>query len=276
MSIKFVSDSSCDIYCLEHTDFSSVDMIISTDEKEYRDNEALDVANMVEELSQYKGRSKTACPGIGDWLEAFGDAKEVYCTTITAQLSGSYNAAMVAKKQYEEEHPDRNVFVLDTASAGPEMQILLEKIREWVQSGMEYTHICEKITAYKKEHTSLIFSLESVKNLANNGRVNATVAALVGMLGIRIIGDATGGVLNMTDKVRGEKKAILRIVENMKKAGYAGKKAYIDHCSNQEGAEKLKKALLEEFPKAVIKIAPTKGLCSFYAEKGGLLIGFEH
>lgn len=276
MSIKIVSDSSCDIYCLEGINFTSVDMLISTDEKEYRDNEALDTLQMVEELAQYKGRSRTACPGIGDWLEAFGEAEEVYCVTITSKLSGSYNAAMAAKAQYEQEYPERKVFVLDSESTGPEMQLMIEKMREWILSGLEYDEICKNITAYKQEHTYLIFSLESMKNLANNGRVNAKVAALVGMLGIRIIGDATDGVLNVTDKVRGEKKTVFKIVENMKKAGYAGGKAYIDHCCNVFGAEALKEALLKEFPNAAIKTIPTNGLCSFYAEKGGLLVGFEH
>lgn len=275
MSIKIVSDSSANMYHLDGVNFESADMVISTDEKEYRDNEHLNVEQMVEELASYKGRSGTACPGVGEWLEAFGDAEEVYCTTITARLSGSYNAAMAAKEQYEEEHPGRKVFVFDTRSAGPEMKLHIEKIREFIQAGIDFDTICKKIAEYK-EKTSIAFSLECVRNLANNGRINAAVATVVGMLGIRIIGDAEGGVLNPTDKVRGEKKAVSKLVENMKKAGYVGKKVYIDHCYNEAGAEALKKALLEEFPNAVVKIARTTGLCSFYAEKGGLMIGFEH
>jgi DegV family protein with EDD domain len=275
MSIKFVSDSSANLYSLEGVDFKSADMVISTDEKEYRDNENLDVKQMVDELAAYKGRSGTACPGVGEWLDSFGDAEEVYCTTITAQLSGSYNSAMSAKEQYEEEHPGRKVLVFDSRSAGPEMKLILEKMREFVQSEMDFDTISKKIAEYK-EKTSIAFCLESVRNLANNGRINPAVAAMLGMLGIRIIGDATGGVLNPTDKVRGDKKAIAKLVENMKKAGYVGKKVYIDHCYNEAAAEALKKALLAEFPNAIIKIALTTGLCSFYAEKGGLMIGFEH
>ena len=74
MKRKIVSDSSANMYSLKGADYTSVDMIISTDTKEYHDNENLDVAQMVEELSVYKGRSGTACPGVGDWLEAFADA----------------------------------------------------------------------------------------------------------------------------------------------------------------------------------------------------------
>ena len=87
--------------------------------------------------------------------------------------------------------------------------------------------------------------------------------------------DAPEGMINPTDKVRGEKKAIACLMGNMKKAGYHGGKVYIDHCYNEESAENLKKAILAEFPQAEIKIDVTTGLCSYYAEKGGLMIGFE-
>ncbi len=275
MKKRIVSDSSANMYTLEGIDFVSTDMIISTDIKEYRDNAKLDVQQMVQDLASYKGRSGTACPGVGEWLEAFGDAEEVYCVTITSKLSGSYNAAMTAKQQYEEEHPGRRVFVFDSRSAGPEMKLHIEKMKELILAGADFDTICQEVAAYKK-HTAIAFALQSVRNLANNGRINPAVAAVVGMLNIRIIGDAPKGVLNPTDKVRGDKKAILRLVENMKKAGYMGGRVLIDHCYNKDAAESLKQALLAEFPKAKIILDVTYGLCSFYAEKGGLMIGFEH
>ena len=125
MKRKIVSDSSANMYNFEGADYTSVDMIISTDTKEYHDNENLDVAQMVEELSVYKGRSGTACPGVGDWLEAFADADEVFCTTISGELSGSYNSALAAKEQYEETHPGRKVYVLDSRATGPTMKLLI-------------------------------------------------------------------------------------------------------------------------------------------------------
>lgn len=275
MKRKIVADSSSNLYTLEGVDYTSAALVISTDEKEYRDDANLDIRQMVDDLASYKGRSGTACPGVGEWLEAFGDADEVYCVTITANLSGSYNAAMSAKEQYEEEHPGRKVFVFDSYSAGPEMKLHIDKIKELILAGKDYDTICKELPEYKKV-TSIAFSLESMRNLANNGRVNPAVATIAGMLGIRVIGDATGGVLNPTDKVRGEKKALACIVNNMKKAGYQGRKVYIDHCYNEDTAEAVKKALLTEFPDAEIIIDRTHALCSFYAEKGGLMIGFEH
>jgi len=61
----------------------------------------------------------------------------------------------------------------------------------------------------------------------------------------------------------------------MKERGFAGGKTRIAHCFNLEAASRLKEIILDAFPKADIFIEPTTALCSFYAEQGGLLVGFE-
>ena len=94
--------------------------------------------------------SGSACPGVGDWLDAFGDADRVFCITINSHFSGSYNSAMVAKEMYESENPDRKVCVIDSLSAGPEMQLIAEKIQELLAAGKDYEEICETVAEYQK------------------------------------------------------------------------------------------------------------------------------
>ena len=221
MSIKIVADSSANLYTLDGVDFSSAPLTIRTNEREFVDTEALDKLKMVEYLSKYKGKSGSACPGVGDYLDVFGDADEVYCVTIISTLSGSYNAAMTAKAQYEEENPGKRVFVLDSYSAGPEPKLLVEKIRDLVLEGKDFDTVCKEVVEYKEKRTCLIFCLESLKNLANNGRTSHAVAALCSVVGIRLVGDVKDG-LHPTDKCRGEKKALATIFKNMKAKGYAG------------------------------------------------------
>ena len=276
MKIKIVTDSASNMYTLEGVAFEVAPLKIITNEKEYVDDASLDVANMVKELSVYKGRSGTACPGVGDWLSAFEGCDIVYCVTIISTLSGSYNAAMTAKHQYEEENPGKKVFVLDSYSAGPEMKLHVEKLKDLVLAGKDHDTICKEITEYKEQHTSLVFSLESLHNLANNGRISPAVAKIAGLIGIRMVGDVSEeGQLHPTDKCRGEKKAILTLFKNMKAKGYAGGTVVIDHCFNEAAANALKDLIKSEFADATIRIETTSGLCSFYAEKGGLMIGFE-
>ncbi len=275
MSIKIIADSSSDIFKLTDENYESVPLKIITEEKEYIDSIETDVEDMTNYLADYKGKTTTACPGPGDWLKAFGKYKKIICVTITSNLSGSYNAAMVAKQQYEEENPDSEVFVVDSLSAGPELGLIIEKIQEFIKEGKPFEKIKEKIMEYK-EKTATLFSLESLNNLANNGRVSRPVAALAGILGIRVVGKASDvGDLEPTDKVRGEKKAIATIVSRMKEMGYKGGKVRINHCFNLEAAQKLKALIEEKLSGKDIKISTTGALCSFYAEKGGMIIGFE-
>lgn len=276
MKIKIVTDSAANMLSLADVDFQSVPLTIRTSEKEFVDIDALDVESMADYLKSYKGKSGTSCPGVGDYLNAFEGYDVVFVVTIISRLSGSYNAAITAKQQYEEENPGKKVFVLDSYSAGPEMKLLVEKCREMVLEGKDFDTISKELQAHKDNHTALIFCLESMNNLANNGRVRPAVAKIATILGIRVVGDVSDEGLHPTNKCRGEKKAIIEIVNNMKRIGYKGGRVLIDHCFNVESATKLKNALLAEFPRAEIILDKTRGLCTFYAEKGGLMIGFEY
>ncbi len=274
-TIRIVADSSADTLALEGASFASTPLKIITQSKEYVDDAALDVAGMVSDLQTYSGRSSTACPGVGDWLTAFGDARQVFCVTITSGLSGSYNAACIAAQDYQERYPDRQVFVLDSLSAGPELRLLLERLRDYVQAGMPFDEVVASMKAYART-TGLLFMLQSMRNLANNGRVSPLVAKAAGLLGIRVVGKASDqGQLELLEKSRGQAKALTAILDTMERQGYRGGKVRISHVNNAAAVESLSALLTQRYPEADIENYPARGLCSFYAEQGGLLLGFE-
>ena len=155
------------------------------------------------------------------------------------------------------------------------MLLIMERLREMIMSGMDFNAIEASIRAYMR-HTHLFFALKSLTNLARNGRISPAMATLAGVLGIMVVGKASDeGTLEQMHKCRGEKKALKAIIDEMLQLGYVGGKVRIDHCQNEEIALHLKGMLLERFPDADIRIGVCGGLCSFYAEKGGFLIGFE-
>ena len=190
MNVKIVADSSANLPALAGVSYASVPLKIVTDEKEYVDDAALNTEEMVCDLEAYKGRSGTACPSVGDWLEAFGDAQYVFTVAITSNLSGSHNAALQAKDMYEEQYPDRRVTCLDSLSTGPEMVLIAERLVELIDAGLDFDTVSEQIREYMKK-THLLFSLESMDNLAKNGRVSKVAAKAAGILGIRIVGKAS-------------------------------------------------------------------------------------
>lgn len=275
MNYKIVVDSSADIRTLADVDFASAPLKINIGERIFVDDANLDVMEMVDVLRAYKGRTTTACPNTEEYIESFGDADRVFCITISGNLSGSFNAARLAKEQYEEEHPGRKVHIIDSLSAGSELAMLAEKIREMVCEHVEFEKMVEKITAYH-EKLGTMFMLQSVHNLANNGRLNPAIAALVGMLGIRMVGKASDvGTLELTDKCRGDKRALAQLYKTMKEMGFAGGLVRIHHCANETGAKMLRDHVLAEFPLAKVIIDKVGGLCAYYAEYGGMIIGFE-
>ena len=272
---KIIADSSANLLQLQGTDFAVAPLKILAGDREFVDDVALDVDAMVRWFDGYKGRSKTACPGTGDWLSAFGDAEEIFCVTITSGLSGSYNAACAAKSIYEAEYPDRRVCVIDSLSAGPELELILEKLTDCIAKAMPYEEICRRIREYQSR-TGLLFVLKSLKNFAANGRVSPAVAKIAGVLGICIVGKASDrGTLEPLSKNRGEGKALTAILENLRIGGFAGGKVRIAHCFNEGAAQQLKQVILSEFPGADVGIRSCLGLCSYYAEKGGMLVGYE-
>lgn len=273
--IKIVSDSSSDLLMLDNIEFASSPMKIITAKREFVDDENLNVDGMANFFNEYKERSQTSCPNPADWLDAFGDADDIICVTITSALSGSYNSACTAKELYEAENEGKRVFVLDTLSAGPEITLIVRKLEALVKSGMAYEGVCDKIQEYTKR-TGLVFMLKSLKNFAANGRVSPLVAKLVGFAGICIVGKASDeGTLELTHKCRGENRSLETLINDLKELGLKNGKVSIGHCQNEGAATKLKQMIESTFEKAQVEIHKLRGLCSFYAEKGGLLVGFE-
>lgn len=275
MKRKIVADSSCDMWELNDVDFAVAPLTISTDNKHYVDNQELDVHLMSEDLAKYKGVSHTACPSAGAWLDCYEGYDEVFVVTLTGAMSGTYNSAMAAKGIYEEENDNVKVHVFDSLSTGPEMRLLIEKLKEMIEEDLPFEEIVEKGQDYLK-HTRLFFALKSLHNFAMNGRVSKAVASAIGVLNISIFATASEeGTIQQISKCRGEKKVVKSMIEHLEDAGYHGGKVRISHADNLKLAHNVRDKILELYPNADIIVYPMGGLCTYYAEKGGLLVGCE-
>lgn len=275
MKRKIVADSSCDMWELNGVDFAVAPMTISTDNKHYVDNQELDVHLMSEELAKYKGVSHTACPSVGSWLDCYEGFDEIFVITLTGAMSGTYNSAMTAKGIYEEENENVKVHVFDSLSTGPEMRLLIEKLKEMIEEDLTFEEIVEKGQDYLN-HTRLFFALKSLHNFAMNGRVSKTVASAIGVLNISIFATASEkGTIQQISKCRGEKKVVKSMIEHLENAGYHGGKVRISHADNLKLAHNVRDKILELYPNADIIVYPMGGLCTYYAEIGGLLVGCE-
>lgn len=279
MTWKIVADSGCDYRQLENlafdTEFVSVPLKIQVADQVFVDDANLDIDKMMETMYATSEASKSACPSPDDYLRAFEGAKHIFVVTITGTLSGSHNSAQLAKNIYLEEHPDTKIHVIDSLSAGGEVDLIVRKINDLINQGLSFEEVVEVITTYQ-EKTKLLFVLAKVDNLVKNGRLSKLIGTVVGLLNIRMVGEASEtGTLELLQKARGAKKSLQAAYEELIKAGYAGGRVVMAHRSNEKFCQQLSELLREKYPQADIRIIPTSGLCSFYAEEGGLLMGYE-
>ncbi|MGN1026226.1 MAG: DegV family protein [Faecousia sp.] len=275
MTIRLVADSSANPIQDPTLEVRYAPLKMMVGDQEFIDNASLDIDEFLDAMESHRGKTFTTCPSVNDWLDTFQGADTVLGVAITGNLSGSYNSGRVAAEEYENANPGAKVFLMDSLSTGPEMVLILEKYRELAETGASFEEIVEQAKAYVKT-THLVFSLESLENLAKNGRVSPIIAKAAGLLGIRVIGRASQeGTLEPLHKARGEKKALRQIYASMEDLGYRGGKARITHTRNEAAAGQLRDMLLAAFPGADVTVSDNGGLCACYSERGGIMVGFE-
>lgn len=276
---KIIADSSCDLTSLEHLTtnalFGRAPLRIIVGETEYVDEPGLDTRAMMDAVYSFKGKTGSACPSPEEYAEHCRQVDEAYIVTISSNLSGSYNSAVLARDLVLAEHPEKKIHVFDSLSAGPELTLIVEEIARLADSGLPFEMVCSEVERYQKR-TALLFQLNSLENLTKNGRVSKMAGMTAKLLGIHMIGIASDeGTVQPLHKCRGSEKTYKLVLQEMRERGFSGGRVVLGHAFQEKGAEMMRDLILAEFPSANITIMPLSGLCCYYAEEGGLLIGFE-
>ena len=224
MKWKIIADSGCDLREIENlapdTQYINVPLTVQVGDKHYTDDASLDIDAMMIEMYQSKDQTASACPSPDAFLEAYKGAENVIAITITGGLSGSQNSAQLAKNMLLEEAPETNIEVFDSLSASGEMVLFVQKANELIAQGLSFEEVVAALKDYLAS-TKLLFALARVDNLVKNGRLNKLVGAVIGMLNIRLVGNASPeGTLNLLHKAKGQKKAVQAVWAEMKKNGY--------------------------------------------------------
>lgn len=274
-NIKLIIDSSSNMKSDPDHSVEVVPLTISFGGKDYIDDQNLNIREFLNDMNQNQVAGKTTCPSIQAWLNALEGTEKAIIITMTSGMSGTFSSALQAKTMYEEKHPTSQIIVVDSRSAGPELTIVLHRIEKMIQGDIRFVDL-EEVIAKFRMRTHLLFVLQSLHNLSLNGRVSPAAAKVAGLLKINLIGTASKeGKLEPLTKARGMKKAMRELLKYMKDDNYHGGEVIIDHCENEKDAEIIKDKILAEYPDAQVTIRPMRGLCSFYAEEGGIMVGFH-
>ncbi|MCU9532973.1 DegV family protein [Streptococcus sp. CSL10205-OR2] len=279
MAWKIVTDSGSDFRILPDlaldTTFELVPLSLTIGDRVFVDSKDLDIEEMMTTMYSQNTAALSACPSPEAFKNSYEGADNIIVITLTGTLSGSHNSAQLAKKMLLEENPNANIHVFDSLSAGGEMDLFLLEANRLIKEGLEFEEVIAQLETYLSK-TRLLFILSKVDNLVKNGRLNKLVGTVVGLLNIRMVGRASEeGRLELLHKPRGQKKAVVAAFEEMLNSGYNGGRVMIAHANNLKICQQLEEKIKNKFPQAEVNAMPTSGLCSFYAEEGGILLGYE-
>ena len=279
MSWNIVMDSSCDLMVskqsLKNAELKIAPLTIRVGEKEFVDDDTIDVPMLLDAMSKEKSASSTACPPPDAFYEHIKTADNIICICITSNLSGTYNAAVQAAEMVKEEYPEKNIHVINSYNTAGGMVLLARKADQLIGEGVPFDEMCHILDKYVNE-VRLVFTLEKFDNLIKAGRMKPLVGKVVAALGIHLIAQASDiGTVEMMFKVRGDEKTLEKMVDYMnEQKDMAGKPVVISHCNNSKAVEKLKALIKEKCHTDDITINHCKGLTTFYAMEKGLLIGY--
>ena len=277
MSYKVVIDSCGELLDEWKQDprFESVALTLSVDGVNIIDDETFDQADFLKRVAECPECPKSACPSPERYMRAFDcEAEHVYAVTLSAELSGSYNSAVLGKNLLQEDHPDRQIHIFNSKSASVGQTLIAKKIQECEEAGLPFEQVIETVDAYiEQQHT--FFVLDNLETLRKNGRLSKAKALVASALKIKpVMGSTEEGAICQLDQARGMNKALVKMAQAIvEKTADSGQKTLaISHCNCHERAILLKNALEERMPIKKIVILDTAGVSSMYANDGGVIV----
>ncbi len=218
-NIKIICDSSCDVprQYEEELNISFAPLTIDIDGELYLDRISITAAEFYAKLETCKNTPKTALAGPEMFLEQYKKAKEegydaIIAITIASVASGTHQAAKIAAELMKEEAPEVDVTVVDSQALSFAAGLQVIEAAKLAKAGASKQEILDRIR-YIQLHFDVYFTVDSLEYLKKGGRISAAKAAIGTMLDLKPILTLKDGLVVQVENVRGEKKAMGRIVE---------------------------------------------------------------
>ena len=277
MSYKIVIDSCGELLdeWKQDTRFESVPLTLTVGNENIIDDSTFDQADFLKKVADCPECPKSACPSPERYRKAFDcDADHVYCVTLSAELSGSYNSAMLGRSLVEEKHPGKKIHIFNSCSASVGETLIALKIQECEEKGMDYKQTIDTVEHYISQQNTF-FVLENLETLRKNGRLSRVKALVASALKIKpVMGATQEGTICQLDQARGMNKALVKMVEHIQEVttDSVNRTLAISHCNCAQRAQMLKEALEEKMNLKKILVLDTAGVSSMYANDGGSIV----
>ena len=279
MSYIIVGDSCTDTNeeLKEKLNINKVPLTLEIDDYTVVDDETFNQTEFIDKMKASPSCPKSSCPSPKAFLDAYEGAEEVYVVTLSSALSGSYNSAKLAQRDFREKFPEKKITVVDSRSAAGGQTLIAMKIKELKEHGLGFDEVKEKVMKFRDEMVTK-FVLESVDNLRKNGRLSKLTAVICEALNIKpVLASTDEGEIHKLSQARGMKATLLKMVEAICQDAFDTKNRIlaIAHCNNAQRAEYVKNLIISKgLQFKDIVILETGGVSTLYANQGGIIISY--
>lgn len=277
MSYKIAIDSCGELLDEWKNDerIESIPLTLTVGGENIIDDATFDQKDFLKKVADCPVCPKSACPSPERYMKAYEcEAEHIYAVTLSAELSGSYNSAILGKNLLLEEQPEKKVHVFNSKSASGGQSLIAMKIIECEEKGLSFGEVVSEVEKYIEE-MSTFFVLENLETLRKNGRLSRVKALVASALKIKpVMGSTPEGTICQLDQARGMNKAIVKMVDHIGEKGIniPEKTVAITHCNCPERAKMLEEAIREKLHPAKIVVMDTAGVSSMYANDGGVIV----
>lgn len=280
MEIRLIVDSCCDLTQELHELIKPLIAPLTVeiiDVTEYRDDGTVNIPELIDAMRSAPKGVRSACPSPESYGELMRQCEECFVVTLSSKLSGSYNAACVARQTVLEEYPGKKIHVFDSQSASAaEAQIALY-VHECIHSGMTFEQIIP-LGAKFISGLRTFFVLEDLGNLFRGGRLHKIAGQIASKISLcPIMSEDGNGNIKFVAPALGMKHSLKRLVdlvaEHTSGAKEQSVRLILCFCNCRDRAIDLKDKFLRRCPAiGEIFLIPTGALSTLYANNGGIII----
>lgn len=217
--IKIITDSTADLPKEIYDKYSIevLPVLINFNEKSYLDGVEITSNEVFEKIEKENTLPTTGQVIPSRFIETYkkylDEGYKIISIHMSSAMSGTYQSACIAKNTLESD----NIIVVDSQNIAPALGILVLKAAMLLEGGISFEDVFKIIEDVKCNVKTLV-CFESLEYLIRGGRISKTAGMVGSVFGIKLILNIKDGLMSVKDKIRGNKKAIKKLISELEEA----------------------------------------------------------
>lgn len=281
MNIQLMTDSGADIpkSIQQSLQIKVVPLYLHFHDEQFKVGVDLDLNGFYQKVREKKELPRSAAPSPNDYYEAYKEIDPdtpILMISISKGLSSTYENAIAGKNMLLEEEPNRTIEVINSKTASPGMLLLLYETGLKLKEGYSFEQLVQHIKDCVNK-TKTLFVLKTLDNLILGGRLDKMKGTLAKTLNIKLLMQGSkDGTIEVTEKVRGEKKSLRRFIEQIGEhtKNTENKILAMTYCRDESRAKAILHEIQQKYNFKETLLTETGPLISTYGGEGALVIAF--